>query len=188
MRWGWPSILLMVAGGASGPSLGNDALHTLAFMEGRYTGTVQIEGSVERSYPPVFHRAPVIVSVEPRAGGLSIRWLQGSDGYAAAVVGTIGPTTYSAPESFAGIDWECRPAAIPPFRSDPNAIVVKLLCFAPGEMHRPPVARLEIGNTLDRVSRRVTNTLIFDLHELVARDDRRETLRRSHGFLLRRVD
>lgn len=184
MRWG--HLVLVFLGLADGVSA-DDRLHTLAFMEGRYSGSVSIEPTRDQPYPPVVRRLPTTVSVERTADGLIVRWLTASEGYATAVIGTIGPTTYRAPETFAALDWECRPAAISPFRTDLDAIVVRLLCFIPGQRQQPATAQLDIGNLLDRDTRRVTNRLVFDLRHLSDRDQGR-VVRHYYGVLVRRLD
>lgn len=186
MRWvGLLIVLLIVNTGE--PPLANDALHTLMFMEGRYTGGVSIEPTLERAHTPMARRAPASVIVQRIPDGLLVRWDVVSEGYAAAIVGTIGPSTYRAPEQFWGIDWECRPGEIPPFRPDVNAIVVKLLCFIPGQLHRPPIARLEIGNMVDRSSGHVTDKLIFELREMSGHQENR-VVRHYYGLLTRKSD
>jgi hypothetical protein len=188
MRWGILLMLVTLASLSSGTlSLAGDGLHTLAFMEGRYAGSVSIEPTRDQLHPPVVRRLPTTVSVERTADGLTVHWLTASEGYATAVIGTIGPTTYRAPETFTSLDWECRPAAIPPFRTDLDAIIVRLLCFIPGQLQQPPTAQLDIGNLLDRDTRRVTDRLVFDLRHLSERDSGR-VVRHYYGILLRRLD
>lgn len=164
-----------------------ETLHTLAFMEGRYTGGVSVEPTRDQPYPPVIRRLPATVSVERTADGLIIRWLTANEGYSTAVVGAIGPTIYRPPEAFENIDWECRPGSIPPFRPDRNAIIVTLLCFIPGQLQEPPTARIEIGSLLDRDTRRPTGRLLFDIRHLSERESGR-VMRHYRGVLQRRLD
>lgn len=188
MRWGiLPMLVTFAPLGCGTVSLAGDDLHTLVFMEGRCSGNVSIEPTRDQPYPPVVRRLPATVSVERTPDGLIVRWLTASEGYATAVIGTIGPTTYRAPETFAALDWECRPAAISPFRTDLDAIVVRLLCFIPGQLQQPATAQLDIGNLLDRGTRRVTNRLVFDLRHLSGGDQGR-IVRHYYGVLVRRLD
>ena len=187
MRWARLFIVTTFLSVASNISPADDSLHTLTFMEGRYAGYVSIEATLERAQTPRLRGVPATVVVERPPDGLILRWAIAGDSYAAAIVGAIGPTTYRPPEHFLGTDWECRPGSIPPFRREAEAIVLRLVCFTPDQLHRPPTARIEIGNTLDPASRKVANGLIFELSEMSSHQENR-VVRRSRGLLVRKAD
>jgi hypothetical protein len=177
-----------IATGAAAAAAAQGRLHTLIYLEGRYTGSLSLtKTAAGMLQPPVIVTFPAALQLQSQGEALVMAWAIGGERKRAAIVGTIGPSAYDVPATFEDLDWDCRPAAIPPFRVDARKIALELVCFTPGELTLPAVARVELTSHLD-AARRPTGALDFKVEELSSVQQRAVVTRAFGGTLRRRTD